>query len=347
MESLCFPRHAWLAAAAILAALAGAPARAADQAMIDAAKKEGQVVWYTTQIIDQFARPAAAAFEKRYGIKVSYVRANSNEVALRVLNEAKAGKMQADVFDGTGATASLKKEGIVAKFIPENAKRFPKEYIDSEGYWVATNLYVLTPGYNTELIRKGTQPKTFQDLLDPKYKGKIAWNSTSSSSAGPGFVGIVLETMGEEKGIAYLRDLAKQQPTGLAVAARQVLDQVIAGEYAIALNIFNNHAVISAAKGAPVDWIPMDPALGVLSVISVTKDAPHPNAGRLFLEFLMSEDGQKIYRDAEYLPVDPNVPPKDLALRPDGVKFRAIYKTPEDIDREMPRWAEIFKSIFR
>jgi iron(III) transport system substrate-binding protein len=341
------PRHHWLAAAAILAVLAGAPARAADQAMIDAAKKEGQVVWYTTQIIDQFARPAAAAFEKRYGIKVSYVRANSNEVALRVLNEAKAGRMQADVFDGTGATASLKKEGIVAKFIPENAKRLPKDYIDAEGYWVATNLYVLTPGYNTELIRKGTQPRTFQDLLDPKYKGKIAWNSTSSSSAGPGFVGIVLETMGEEKGTAYLRELAKQQPAGLAVAARQVLDQVIAGEYAIALNIFNNHAVISAAKGAPVDWIPMDPALGVLSVISVTKDAPHPNAGRLFLEFLMSEDGQKIYRDAEYLPVDPNVPPNDLALRPDGVKFRAIYKTPEDIDREMPRWTDVFKSIFR
>jgi iron(III) transport system substrate-binding protein len=347
MASLCLPRRHWIAAAAILAALAGAPARAADQAMIEAAKKEGQVVWYTTQIIDQFARPAAAAFEKRYGIKVSYVRANSNEVALRVLNEAKAGRMQADVFDGTGATASLKKEGIVAKFIPENAKRFPKDYIDAEGYWVATNLYVLTPGYNTELIRKGTEPKTFQDLLDPKYKGKIAWNSTASSSAGPGFVGIVLETMGEEKGTAYLRDLAKQQPAGLAVAARQVLDQVIAGEYAIALNIFNNHAVISAAKGAPVDWIPMDPALGVLSVISVTKDAPHPNAGRLFLEFLMSEDGQKIYRDAEYLPVDPNVPPKDLALRPDGVKFRAIYKTPEDIDREMPRWTELFKSIFR
>jgi iron(III) transport system substrate-binding protein len=275
------------------------------------------------------------------------VRANSNEVALRVMNEARAGRMQADVFDGTGATASLKKEGIVAKWIPENAKRFPKEYIDAEGYWVATNLYVLTPGYNTELIKKGTQPKTFQDLLDPKYKGKIAWNSTSSSSAGPGFVGIVLDTMGDEKGKAYLRELAKQQPAGLAVAARQVLDQVIAGEYAIALNIFNNHAVISAAKGAPVEWIPMDPALGVLSVISVTKDAPHPNAGRLFVEFLMSEDGQKIYRDAEYLPVDPNVPPKDLGLRPDGVNFRAIYKTPEEIDREMPRWTEVFKSIFR
>jgi iron(III) transport system substrate-binding protein len=153
--------------------------------------------------------------------------------------------------------------------------------------------------------------------------------------------------MGEEKGMAYLREFARQQPTGLAVAARQVLDMVIAGEYALALNIFNNHAVISAAKGAPVDWIPMNPALGVLSVVSVTKDAPHPNAGRLFLDFLTSEEGQKIYRDAEYLPVDPNVAPKDLGLRPDGDKFKAIYKTPEEVDREMPRWAEIAKSLFR
>ena len=332
--------------AATLAAFAH-PALALDQALIDAAKKEGQVTWYTTQIIDQFARPAAQAFEKKYGIKVNYVRANSNEVALRVLNEARAGKMQVDVFDGTGATAALKSEKIPAKWIPEAAKRLPANYIDPEGYWVATNLYVLTPGYNTELIKKGTQPKTFQDLLDPKYKGKIAWNSTASSSAGPGFVGVVLNSMGEEKGMAYLRELAKQNPSGLAVAARQVLDQVIAGEYAIALNIFNNHAVISAAKGAPVDWVPMNPALAVLSVISVTKDAPHPNAGRLLLEFLLSEDGQKIYRDADYLPVDPNVPPNDLSLRPDGEKFKAIYKTPEEIDKEMPRWAEIFKSLFR
>ena len=345
MASRFFHRRSLLLAAT-LAAFAQ-PALALDQAMIDAAKKEGQVTWYTTQIIDQFARPAAQAFEKKYGIKVNYVRANSNEVALRILNEARAGKMQADVFDGTGATASLKSEKIPAKWIPENAKRLPANYIDPEGYWVATNLYVLTPGYNTELIKKGTQPKTFQDLLDPKYKGKIAWNSTASSSAGPGFVGVVLNSMGEEKGMAYLRELAKQNPSGLAVAARQVLDQVIAGEYAIALNIFNNHAVISAAKGAPVDWVPMNPALAVLSVISVTKDAPHPNAGRLLLEFLLSEDGQKIYRDADYLPVDPNVPPNDLSLRPDGEKFKAIYKTPEEVDKEMPRWAEIFKSLFR
>ncbi|MDO9442223.1 MAG: extracellular solute-binding protein [Beijerinckiaceae bacterium] len=340
--------RAWLASLCLLAVAAlSHPARAADAALIAAAKKEGQLTWYTTQIINQFARPAAEAFEKKYGIKVNYVRANSNEVALRVLNEGRARNMQADVFDGTTATASLKKEGLVAKWLPDNVSRLPKEYVDQEGYWVATNLYVLTPGYNTELVKKGSEPRTFQDLLDPKYKGKLVWNSTSSSSAAPGFVAVVLASMGEEKGTAYLRELAKQNVAGLAVAARQVLDQVIAGEYAIALNIFNNHAVISAAKGAPVDWMPMQPALGVLSVISVTKDAPHPNAGRLFLEFLISEEGQKIYRAADYLPVDPNVPPKDLSLRPDGEKFKVVFKTPEEIDREMPRWTQLYQSIFR
>ena len=323
------------------------PALALDQALVDAARKEGRVVWYTTQIVNQFARPAAEAFEKKYGIHVDYVRADSNEVALRILNEGRAGKVQADVFDGTAAVASLKKENLVLHWVPEGAARLPKSAADEAGYWVATNLYVLTPGYNTDLVPKGAEPKTFEDLLDPKWKGKIAWNTSASPSAAGGFIGLVLTSMGEEKGRAYLEKLSNQNVSGLQVAARQVLDQVIAGEYAIALNIFNNHAVISAGKGAPSAWIPMNPAMAVLSVVSVTKDAPHTNAGKLFVEFLVSEDGQKIYRDADYMPVDPTVKPRDPALRPDGVKFTSITFTPEQIEANMPKWAGVFKDYFR
>ena len=320
---------------------------AADEALISAAKKEGQLTWYTTQIVNQFARPAANAFEKKYGIRVNFIRADSNEVTLRILNEGKAGRVQADVFDGTGAAASLKKDGLVAKFVPENASRLPAQFIDAEGYWVATNLYVLTPGFNTDLIKKGTEPRSLQDLLDPKLRGKIAWNSNVTPSGAAGFIGVVLAEMGEEKGMTYLRQLAQQKVTGLGVSARQVLDQVIAGEYAIALNIFNNHAVISAAKGAPSDWTPMEPALAVFSCLSLTAGAPRPNAGKLFIEFLMSEDGQKLYRDADYLPVDPNVPPAVPELRPDGVKFRAIFMTPEQINQSLPKWGAIYKDLFR
>ena len=221
------------------------------------------------------------------------------------------------------------------------------KFHDPDGHWVATNLYVQTPGYNTDLVPKGTEPKTFQDLLDPKWKGKMAWNSQPSSAAGPGFVGLVLADMGEEKGTAYLQALAKQNVAGLKVSARQVLDQVIAGEYSIALQIFNNHATISAAKGAPVDWIPMNPAMGILSVFSVTEGAPHPNAARLFVDYLASAEGQKLFRDADYLPVDPAVPPKVPALRPDGEKFKAIYITPEDYYQSLPKWTKLFNDLFQ
>jgi iron(III) transport system substrate-binding protein len=334
-------------AAAIVASLSSSSVFALDQAVIDAAKKEGRVVWYTTQIITQFARPAAEAFEKKYGIKVDYVRADSNEVALRLLNEGRAGKVQADVFDGTAAVAALKKENMVLQWTPDNAARLPTNAVDKDRYWVATNLYVLTPGFNTDLVPKGSEPKSFQDLLDPKWKGKIAWNSSATPSGAGGFVGLALTTMGAEKGTAYLKQLAGQNISGLQVAARQVLDQVIAGEYSIALNIFNNHAVISAAKGAPSAWIKMDPAMAVFSVASLTKAAPHPNAGKLFLEFLVSPEGQKLYREADYMPIDPEVPAKDPSMRPDDKTFKALYFTPEEIFETMPKWAAIYKDIFR
>ncbi|HWG06192.1 MAG TPA: extracellular solute-binding protein, partial [Beijerinckiaceae bacterium] len=302
--------------------------------------------WYTSLIVDQFARPAADAFEKAYGIKVDFVRADSAEIGLRLLNESKAGHVQADVFDGFGAPA-LVKAGIVASFIPDPSKSLPPQFHDPDGHWAATNLYVLTPGYNTDLVPKGTEPKTFQDLLDPKWKDKMAWNSQPSSAAGPGFVGLVLADMGEEKGTAYLTALAKQKIAGLKVSARQVLDQVIAGEYAIAIQIFDNHAVISKAQGAPVDWIAMNPAMGVLSVFSVTQGAPHPNAARLFVDYLTSSDGQKLFRDADYIPVDPAVPPKVPSLRPDGDKFKAIYFTPENYDASLPKWTKLFNDLFQ
>jgi ABC-type Fe3+ transport system substrate-binding protein len=334
-------------AAMIATMIAATPALAADPALIAAAKKEGELTWYTTQIVNQFARPAAEAFQRKYGVRVNYIRADSNEVTLRLQNEGKAGRVMADVFDGTGATAALKAANLVAKYIPESANRLPDRYKDKDGYWVATNLYVLTPGFNTDLVKKGTQPRTFEDLLDPRWRGKIAWNSSVTPSGAAGFVGVVLAHMGQEKGLAYLRQLSGQKVVGLQVAARQVLDQVIAGEYAIALNIFNNHAVISAMKGAPSAWIPMEPALAVFSCLSLTAGAPRPNAGKLFIDFLMSEEGQKLYRDADYLPVDPAVQPKDPALRPGDATFRAVFMTPEEIHDNLPKWGAIYKDIFR
>ena len=210
-----------------------------------------------------------------------------------------------------------------------------------------TNLYINTPGFNTELVKQGTEPKTYDDLLDPRWNGRMAWSSSASTSAGPGFVGTVLREMGQQAGRAYLEKLARQQITGLNVAARQVLDQVIGGEFAIGLQIFNHHTVISAAKGAPSAWIAMEPATASPSVAAVVKGAPHPNAGKLLLEFLVSEEGQRLYRAADYMPADPKVPAKDPTLLPPGGKFRAQYFTPEQTEDGMAEWFKIYQELFR
>jgi ABC-type Fe3+ transport system substrate-binding protein len=330
------------------AVIGAAPGHAADQATIDAAKKEGEAVWYTTLIVDQLARPMVAGFEKKYpGIKVSTFRANSTDVVIKVINEGKAGRVQADLVDGTSTTGALKKEKLIEQWVPDAVSMYPKYLVDPQRYWVAQNLYVLTPGYNTNLVKPGTQPKTYDDLLDPKWKGKLTWNGAVSTSGGPGFVGTALLAFGQDKGMEYLKKLAEQKIVNRNVSAREVLDQVIAGESAIALQIFNHHAVISAQQGAPVDWIAMEPATVNLQLASITKGAPHPNAAKLMLEYQISEEGQKIFQAADYLPALPSVPAKVAKLKPEGGNFQALYMNPDEIDENLPKWTEIFKQLFR
>ena len=318
---------------------------AADAALVEAAKKEGHVTWYTVQIVDQIVRPIISGFERKYGVHVDYVRANSAQLAVRLSNEAKARQVQASVFDGTAATVALKREHLVEKWMPD--ADLPKKLFDPEGYWVACNYYINTPGFNTNLVPRGTEPNTFEDLLDPKWKGKMAWNVQPSISAGQGFVGSVLIAMGKDKARAYLAKLAKQNIAPLLVSGRQVLDLVIAGEYPIGLQIFNNHAFISASKGAPVDWIKMQPPLVTYSVMSVPKGAPNPNAGKLLIDYIVSLEGQQIFADAGELPVHPGVKSRDPTLIPDGVTFKGSFLTPEELDRDLVSWTKIFDEYFK
>src|SRR6516162_7076355 len=116
-----------LAAALLCGGLVAAPAHGADVALIAAAQREGEVTWYTTQIVNQFGRPAIDAFQMRYGIKVNFVRADSVELAARLLSEVQAKRLQADVFDGTASAPALKRAGVVAKWVPDRAREWPPE----------------------------------------------------------------------------------------------------------------------------------------------------------------------------------------------------------------------------
>lgn len=331
-----------------LLALLATPCAAIDPAVLAAAQKEGAVTWYSGLIVNQVVRPLVAGFEQKYpGIKVQAGRLPSGEAALKIINEARAGRPQADVFDGTAVTHRLAAAGVIERYKPEAARGFPDGSRDPNGDWTALNTYVMTPAINTEMVSAADAPKTLQDLLDPKWRGRIAWTDDPTTTGAPGFIGNVLTSMGQQAGMAYLKQLAQQRIVNVPASQRVVLDQVIGGQYPLALMTFNYHSVISADDGAPVRWLSIEPAVEVPNPVGLIRNAPHPNAAKLLIEYVLSEEGQRVLRDANYLPANPAVPPRDPRLTPAGGHFSATLFTPETTGAKLEEWTAIYNELFK
>ena len=340
--------HATCAALVALLLSAQAASADVDPALLAAARQEGQVVWYTGLIVNQSVRPMADAFAKKYpGIEVRYSRASDTETAVKILNEGRAHRIQADVFDATNAMFPLLDAKLVAAYPPKAAEHYPAELKDPNGYWTATNLYFLTVAYNTNLVKPDEVPHSFADLLEPRWKGQMAWTSELAPQGPPGFIHNILTVMGEQQGMDYLRKFAAQEPVFIAASPRAVLDQVISGEYKMGVMMYNHHAAISAGKGAPIQWLKLEPLVGLQSLIGILKDAPHPNAARVLEEFILSTDGQKVMADNDYLPADPLVPARIAELKPDAGHFKVNLMPPQMVHDDVTKWRAIFHEVFR
>lgn len=320
---------------------------ASEEALVASARKEGAVVWYTTLIVNQAILPLKAAFEKKYpGVTLQFIRNDEAPTAIRLMNESKGGRPQADIFDGLSIMEALRRAGLIAPYAPPTAARFPAEMKDKDGYWTAILLYVFAPGVNTSMVPTRERPTTYDDLLARKWKGRMAWNPSSVAGA-IGFVGATLLARGEADGTSYLEAIAKQEVVNIEASSRAILDQVIAGEYPLALMCFNNHTVISASKGAPSDWLRVTPLPVAFDAVSLLKDAPHPNAARLLINFLTSQEGQTVLRNANYIPAMNGVDALSPDLKPDKAGLKATYLYPVEIDRNLARWQGVVQKLFK
>jgi ABC-type Fe3+ transport system substrate-binding protein len=342
-------RIATIGVAAVLASgLAGGAIAQDTAALYEAAKKEGEVNWYTGLIQNQIVRPIVAAFEAKYpGVKVRVSGGLQNDLVLKVLAESKAGSVQADLIDGNAIVGPLKQGGVIQPYKSASTAKLPADYKDADGLWAGLLLYFLVPAVNTENVKAADEPKTLNDLLDPKWKGKLAWTGEMQPGGPPGFIGAILTSMGEKEGMDYLKKLATQQIRTVPSNPRVVLDQVIAGQYPMALVTYNHHSVISAAKGAPTKWLPVNPAVGSISTLVLLAKSPHPNAGKLLYEFLMSPDGGKVIQEAEYIPANPEVPAKTATLKPEVGNFKAVMITPEMAEKSLDSWIKVYNELFK
>lgn len=280
------------------------------QTLVDGAKQEGHVVFYSSLIVDSPLRPLTEAFMKKYPfLDMAYWRGDTDDIAAKLIAEERAGRVMADVMEGAGIGEAAIGTGFVVPFHTPVMESFPQTYRDPRGLWAPTRLSYFALGYNTKLVSAADVPKSYDDLLDPRWKGKLAWRVGDATGATMFLTNLRL-AWGEDKAAAYFKALAGQNLIDFAAgSARTLVDRVIAGEYPIALGIFAHHPLASKNKGAPVDSQLLAPVASTAGTLVVPKGAPHPYAAMLLVDFILSEEGQSVLAQAGFFPANPAVPP--------------------------------------
>jgi iron(III) transport system substrate-binding protein len=317
-----------------------------EQRLIDGARKEGQVTVYSSMIADQALRPILNGFEAKYPfVKAQYVRDDPPQQLQKVMAESRAGRMVVDVLESTGLEVPIRAANINQPFWSPQIAAYAKEHTDPTGYWAPTRFSYLGACYNTNLVKPG-EIKSFEDFLNPKWKGKIAWSSTVIGAML--FITGVRNFMGEENAYTYLKKLAAQDVAPIASANRVVVDRIMAGEYALCLDAFLHHPIISARKGAPVASLPLDPVLTVVSSVMLPKAPPHPHAAMLFIDYLLSKEGQAKLQGADYFPAHPDVPASsDLdKIVPHKIGLKENFISPTKMNADLPKSRALYRELF-
>jgi iron(III) transport system substrate-binding protein len=320
-------------------ALGTRPAHAAremsahEKELYAAAKQEGSLTWYTAHSDDITAQALGRDFEAAYpGIKVSVVRTTAQVAFQRVSQEFRAGAMQVDVLSSTdiGHYVYLKEKKLLEKYVPENAARVLDIYknYDPDGNYFVTSAGMMAIGYNTAKVATADAPKTWTELIDPKWKDKVTLGHPGFS----GYVGTWVVTMRKLYGWQYFEKLAQLNPQ-IGRSANDTVTMLNAGERAVSAGPVGT-TMQSAKKGNPLAMVyPSDGAVLIFAPSGIMKGVKHPQAARLFMEYLLSPEAAQIWVDnfAETLRPEVTPPAGTVAAK--------------DVKTVTPSVAEIFKGI--
>ena len=309
-----------------------------DPKLIEGAKKEGQIVYYTTMTLDQ-SKQTVDRFEKKYPfIKVTLFRTGGGPLLNKIFTESRGGRHDWDVVVGRGEMVlPMMQRKLLASYPSPESKMIDEQLVDKEGFWTAyyVNSYVL--GWNTKLVKREDVPKTYDALLNPKWKG----GQISLDTEAYGMVEGLKRAWGQEKAIAYLKKLAALDPV-LKRGNTERVQLVVAGEYPLII-AYNQTIQRLTSRGAPIDWLPLEPAVTQVNPAMIGSKAPHPNAARLFYDYILSKEGQEELRSYQRIPVRKDVEPDPPRL---FRGFKYVIENPEDykdFDSTVKQYLEIFK----
>jgi len=304
-----------------------------DRRVLAGARKEGRALVYTSLNLKDSVL-VKEAFEKQYGVKLELWRASSEKVLQRALTEARAGRFAVDAFElDAPQLEALYREGLLEEFYSPQFRNLPPAAFPPHKSYAADRFNFFTIAYNTNLVKPGDVPNSYEDLLNARWTGRLGLEASDTD-----WFGAMVKSMGEERGLAFFRSLARMTPqirTGHTLMA----ELVASGEIPLAVTIYNHNAERLAVKGAPIKWKALKPTFGRANAVALAKRAEHPNAGLLFADFMLSFEGQRLIKERNRVPASAKV---DTALN----KFPYEVIDPPTMLDEADKWERLWSELF-
>jgi len=332
--ALAVPATAQVKPGATAADVAAYAAPDRMQKLIEGAKKEGELTIYTSAQSDDMGA-LVSAFEKKYGVKVSVWRSSSEKVLQRAVSEAQANRSTMDIAETNGPELeSMHREKILQAVKSPHLADLIAPALRPHGEWVGTRLNVFVQAYNTQLVKKEDLPKTWEDLANPKWKGRLGIEQEDSDWLAGQFT-----EMGEARASKVFKDIVATNGVSVRKGHTLLTQLVVSGEIPLALTVYNYKAEQLKQKGAPIDWFHIGPAIARPNGVAVAKKAPHPHAAVLFYDFELSPEGQKILAGRDFVPTSKKV---DTPLNKIPMKFVDARIALD----EFQKWEKLYAELF-
>jgi iron(III) transport system substrate-binding protein len=301
--------------------------------LLEGARKEGEVVLYTSLTMEDMAA-LNGAFEKRYGVKVRMWRASADKVLQRALAEGRAGRAGADVLEANALPLeSMHREALLlAVRSPLHAELIPQA-LPAHREWVASRLNVFVQAYNTRLVKKEELPRRFADLADARWQGRLAIEAGDED-----WFAAVVKELGEREGLALFRAIVAQNGISVRRGHTLLANLVASGEVPLALTVYNFTAEQLKQKGAPLEWFVLPPAVARANGVGVARHAPHPHAALLYYDFMIGEQAQRILAERQFVPTSRKI---DTPLHRLPLKLA----DPAEMLDQSARWTHLFEEI--
>ena len=309
-----------------------------DPKLIEGAKKEGEMVFYTTMTLDQ-SKQVVDRFQKKYPfINPTLFRTGGGPLLNKILTEARGGRYAWDIVVGRAEmVVPLMERNLLASYRSPETKMIDDDLVDKEGYWTSYYVIAYVLGWHTKLVKRDEVPRTYDALVDPKWKG----GQLSFDNEAYGMLQGLMRAWGREKAIAYFKRIAAIDPSMKRGNTERVA-LAVAGEYPLTVS-YNQTFERMVARGAPIDWVALEPAVVSSFPIMLAAKAPHPNAARLYYDFSLSKEGQEMLRGMQRIPVRKDVEPDPPRL---FRGFKRVVESPEDY-KNFEGLVKLYNEIFK